>query len=150
MAQIHKGGLFHIHGLFKSMDWNKRVLSCARSLGCFRKHERRKDSPLIAGKRSSQLRTIPPYRWNMWRYLAKLTYGRVISHSALMLSARAPGRAGLTHKRSRPITAKLQIDREVVWVRDGRSWRIPPYSMLPSRFAKTAFYWTSNRMWQQI
>ena len=40
------------------------------------------------------------------------------SQSALLLSARAPGRAGHTHKRSRPITAKLQIDREVVWVRE--------------------------------
>ena len=27
MAQIHKGGLFQIHGLFKSMDWSKRELS---------------------------------------------------------------------------------------------------------------------------
>ena len=26
LAQIHKGGLFKIHGLFKFMDWNKREI----------------------------------------------------------------------------------------------------------------------------
>ena len=71
---------------------------------------RRKDSQLIsAGGRLNSENS--PYRWNT---------RRVISQSALLLSAHAPGRAGHTQKRSRPITVKLQIDREVVWVR-GRS-----------------------------
>ena len=29
-TRIHKGGLFQIHGLFKSMVWNKREISVSR------------------------------------------------------------------------------------------------------------------------
>ena len=85
----------------------------------FSQARRRKDSPLItAGGRLNSENSPVPLKYatvlGQINVQCRESTERVISQSALLLAARAPGRAGHTRERSRPITAKLQIDREVV------------------------------------
>ena len=95
---------------------------CEALIRLFSQARRRKDSPLISagGRLNSENSPV------LLKYATVLgqinvqcreSTERVISQSALLLAARAPGQAEHTRKRSCPITVKLQIDQEVLWVR---------------------------------
>ena len=97
-----------------------RIVSVIRlDISLFSQAQRRKDSPLIsAGGRLNSENSPVPLKYatllGQINVRCRESMEQIISQSTLLLVACAPGRAGHTHKHSRPITAKLQIDREVV------------------------------------